>query len=93
MLLHIKPEERSDSRLSKHKTAALPNVWHATKVLLEVVQGKHGNMDLQRCLLRQEYMLMSYILKLEETKATVYLNSSATFSLHCLLTVQIQKSF
>jgi len=50
---YSKRRDLSDSRLSKHKTTTLPNVWSATKVLLEVVQGKHGNMDLQRRLLRQ----------------------------------------
>lgn len=65
------------SSLSKDETAALPNVWHATKVLLKVVQCEHGNVDLQRCLLRQQQLMRRYILKLKEIKATVNMNCSA----------------
>lgn len=75
-----KRRDLSDSRLGKHKTDALPNVRSTTKVLLEVVQGKHGNMDLQRCLLQQQLLLISYKLKRNEVNKNNYLNSSVTFS-------------
>lgn len=65
------------SRLSKHKIAALPNVRHATKFLLKVVQCEHGNMGLQRCLLKTTTAVDVNILKLKEIKATVNTNCSA----------------
>lgn len=75
-----KRTDLSGSRLEKHKTAALPNVWSTTKVLLEVVQGKHGNMNLQRCLLRQKQLLISYKLERNEVNKNNYLNFSVTIS-------------
>lgn len=77
---YTKMRDLSGSRLGKHRTAALPNVGSTTKVLLEVVQGKHGNMDLQRCLLRQNQLLISYKLKRNEVNKNNYLNSSVTIS-------------